>query len=87
MNTSLAVVPTIKDLRKKSDQLILAEVTKTLNALGPLSDKERQAIEKMAHALVNKILHAPTQYLKQNGCRGNKAVSIDIARKLFDLDS
>ncbi|MGD9212163.1 MAG: glutamyl-tRNA reductase [Desulfobacteraceae bacterium] len=87
-HSSLAVVPTIKDIRKKSNDLIHAEVTKTLNALSPLSEKERKAIEKMAHALVNKILHAPTQFLKQNGCHGDdKAASIDLARKLFDLDT
>lgn len=85
--TSLSVVPTIVDLRKKSNELMQAEVTKTLNALSPLPEKEQQAIENMARALVNKILHAPTQFLKQNGCHGDKAVSLDLARKLFDLDS
>jgi glutamyl-tRNA reductase len=85
--TSLDVVPTIIDLRKKSDELMQRELAKTINTLNPLSDKERQAIEKMARALVNKILHAPTTFLKQNGCYGDKAVSVDLARKLFDLDS
>jgi len=83
---SLDVVPTIIDIRNKSNELMMAEVAKTLNALGPLSEKEQQAIENMARALVNKILHAPTHFLKQNGCHGDKAVSIDLARKLFDLD-
>jgi glutamyl-tRNA reductase len=85
--TSLDVVPTIVDLRKKSNELMQKELAKTINALSPLSDKERQAIEKMATAVVNKILHAPTTFLKQNGCYGDKAVSIDLTRKLFDLDS
>ena len=85
--TSLDVVPTIIDLRKKSNELMQKELAKTINALNPLSDKERQAIENMAKALVNKILHAPTTFLKQNGCYGDKAVSVDLARKLFDLDS
>ena len=84
---SLDVVPTIVDLRKKSNELMQKELAKTINALSPLSDKERQAIEKMATAVVNKILHAPTTFLKQNGCHGDKAVSIDLTRKLFDLDS
>ena len=85
--TSLDVVPTIIDLRKKSNELMQKELAKTINTLNPLSDKERQAIEKMANALVNKILHAPTKFLKQNGYHGDKTVSIDLARKLFDLDS
>jgi glutamyl-tRNA reductase len=85
--TSLEVVPTIVDLRKKSNELMQKELAKTINALSSLSDKDRQAIEKMANAVVNKILHAPTTFLKQNGCYGDKAVSIDLTRKLFDLDS
>jgi glutamyl-tRNA reductase len=85
--TSLEVVPTIVDLRKKSNELMQKELAKTINALSSLSDKDRQAIEKMANAVVNKILHAPTTFLKQNGCNDDKAVSIDLTRKLFDLDS
>lgn len=82
----LAVVPTIVDIRKKTNELMQAEVTKTLNTLSPLPDKQRRAIENMARALVNKILHAPTQFLKENGCHGDKTESLDLARKLFDLD-
>jgi glutamyl-tRNA reductase len=84
---SLDVVPTIVDLRNKVDEILQAEVSKTLQGLSHLAEKDRLAVEKMAQALVNKILHAPTCYLKSNGCHGDKAVSLDIARKLFDLDS
>ncbi len=86
-HASLEVVPTIIDIRKKSDELMQAELAKTINALSPMPEKNRQAIENMARALVNKLLHAPTQFLKQNGCHGDKAASLDLARKLFDLDS
>jgi glutamyl-tRNA reductase len=84
---SLDVVPTIVDLRHKVDEITQAEVSKTLQSLSHLAEKDRLAVEKMAHALVNKILHAPTSYLKSDGCHGDKAISLDIARKLFDLDS
>jgi glutamyl-tRNA reductase len=84
---SLDVVPTIVDLRRRVDEILQAEVTKTLQSLNHLTEKDRLAVEKMARALVNKILHAPTRYLKSDGCHGDKAVSLDIARKLFDLDT
>ena len=83
---TLEVVPTIVSLRGKVETLARQELEKTLGSLGHLSDTDRQAIERMTGALVNKILHEPTNFLKKNGCHGNKAVSLDLTRKLFNLD-
>lgn len=83
---SLGVVPTIKAMRAKINTVAKDEVEKTLQQMAHLSDADRQAIERMTHALVNKILHDPTHYLKSNGCQRDRAVSLDIARKLFGLD-
>ncbi len=83
---SLDVVPTIVDLRKKMDTIANAEVEKTLHTLNHLPKNDRNAIHKMTNALVNKILHDPTLYLKNNQFHGNRASCIDITRKLFKLD-
>jgi glutamyl-tRNA reductase len=83
---TLELVPTIVALRGKVESLARSELEKTLGALGHLSDDDRRALERMTQALVNKILHDPTHFLKKNGCHGNKAVSLDLARKLFALD-
>ena len=83
---TLEVVPTIVSLRGKVENLARQELEKTLGTLTHLSENDRQAIERMAGALVNKILHEPTNFLKKDGCRGNKAVSLDLTRKLFNLD-
>jgi glutamyl-tRNA reductase len=48
------------------------------------SDKER--IEQMSRALVNKLLHDPTQALKRARAPHEEAVLIDVVRELFDLD-
>ena len=82
----LGVVPTIKALRGKVEAMIQAETRRTLSHLQHLSDADRAAIEKMAKAATNKILHEPTQYLKRNGCQGDRSISLDITRKLFGLD-
>ncbi|MGB5987431.1 MAG: glutamyl-tRNA reductase [Desulfobacterales bacterium] len=85
---SLDVVPTIVDLRSKIETIAEAEIQRTLaTSLQHLSDPERDAIQRMKHALVNKILHDPTLFLKSNGCRGDKSVYLDTARKLFKLDA
>lgn len=83
---SLEVVPTIKALRAKVEMVAQTEVQKALNQLGHLGEHDQKAIEKMIDALINKILHDPTRYLKSNGCQGNRSVSLDITRKLFNLD-
>jgi glutamyl-tRNA reductase len=83
---SLGVVPTIKALRSKINAMAQAEVQRTLQQMEHLPQEDQKAIERMTHALVNKILHDPTHYLKSNGCQGDRANSLDIARKLFGLD-
>jgi glutamyl-tRNA reductase len=83
---TLEVVPTIVSLRGKVETIARQELEKTIGALSHLSDADKQAIERMTGALVNKILHEPTNFLKRDGCRGNKSVSLDLTRKLFNLD-
>ena len=82
---SLDVVPTIKALRQKLETIAEAEISKTLQS-GTISDEGRQAVERMTQALINKILHDPTDILKRNGCQGGRSAYLDITRKLFKLD-
>lgn len=84
---TLDVVPTIVALRKKVSEAAETELLKTLHSLPHLSDADKEAIRRMSGALVNKILHDPTFFLKKDSCRGNKSASLDITRKLFNLDS
>ena len=83
---TLDVVPTIVSLRGKVEALASQELEKTLSSLDHLSETDKQAIKRMTGALVNKILHGPTHFLKKDGCHGNKAASLDLTRKLFNLE-
>jgi len=82
---SLSVVPTIKDLHDKLETITRAELAKTSNGQD-FSPEQAAALEKMAAALVNKILHDPTMLLKTEGCYADKSQHIDLTRKLFKLD-
>ncbi len=84
---TLDVVPTIVALREKLTETAERELARTLQSLSHLSTADKEAVRRMSGALVNKILHDPTFYLKRDGCLGNKSVSLDITRKLFNLDS
>jgi glutamyl-tRNA reductase len=83
---SLGVVPTIVALRAKMEQIAAFEIQKTLQSRRHLSEEDCQALHRMTQAMINKILHDPTTYLKRNGCYGDKSTHIDITRKLFNLD-
>jgi len=83
---TLKVVPTIVSLRGKVEAMARQELEKTLVSLNHLSESDKRTIQRMTGALVNKILHEPTDYLKKDGCRGNKSVALDLTRKLFNLE-
>ena len=81
----LDVVPTIVALREKMETIRRAEVQKTLNTLKDLDPRQRQALESMTEAIVNKILHTPITRLKQRD-RRSEAFYVDAARRLFDIE-
>jgi len=83
---NLDIVPTIVGLRNKLDNIARSEVEKTVQSLKHLSEEDTQAIYRMTDAIVNKMLHYPTQHLKNSNRHGNKSIHIDIARRLFKLD-
>ena len=83
---SLHFVPTIIALRGKIDTITGDEVNKTLKSLKHLSDNDREAIKKMACAMAKKFMHDPTLFLKHNGNMEDKPVTVDIVRRLFNLD-
>ncbi|MBW2265797.1 MAG: glutamyl-tRNA reductase [Deltaproteobacteria bacterium] len=82
----LEVVPTIVGLREKMEQIRQKELKKTFGSLDSLSDEDRAAIDTLTAALVNKILHNPTVFLKKNANKDKKSIYLEITRKLFNLD-
>jgi glutamyl-tRNA reductase len=67
------------------DAIRRAELQKTLNALKDLDPRERDALEALTEAIVNKILHTPITRLKQRD-RRSEAFYVDAARRLFDIE-
>ncbi|MFI5394517.1 MAG: glutamyl-tRNA reductase [Candidatus Binatia bacterium] len=82
---SLDAVPTIVALRDKMEAIRKRELEKTLPTLRDLSPREREAVEAMTAAIVNKILHAPVTHLKQHD-REHEAFYVAAARLLFDVE-
>jgi len=83
---SLNVVPTIVALRNKMNAIAEMEIKKTLQGLSNPSDQDCEALNRMKTALLNKLLHDPTMFLKSNGQQKSLPLYLDITRKLFKLD-
>jgi len=83
--STLEVKPTIVALRRQLDEVRKFELEKTLANLNDLDKKQRKAVEAMTNAIVNKILHHPTNILKQSQNGSDGDLYIDAVRTLFDL--
>ncbi|MCC7345491.1 MAG: glutamyl-tRNA reductase [Deltaproteobacteria bacterium] len=82
----LAVVPTLSSLSKKFDAICRRELDKTFQRMPQLDDAGREAVEAMAYAIVNKILHDPMVALKERGAEADQPDYSALVRKLFRLD-
>ncbi len=82
---SLDVVPTIVSLRDKLKKIAECELKKTLNSLSHLKESDLNAIEKMTESMINKFMHHPTLFLKNEGCKEDKISYLDVTNKLFKL--
>jgi len=82
---SLDVTPTIVALRKKFEEIRKKELEKTLSLHPNLSEKEKQSLEALTSAIINKILHAPITLLKQSNEEAMADLYLDALHALFGL--
>ncbi len=82
---SLEATPTIVALRKRAEDIKRSEVDKVLSRLGDVSEKDQAAIEGLASAIVNKLLHGPLVTLKAEAKSKNGFAFIEAARRFFNL--
>jgi glutamyl-tRNA reductase len=81
---SLDSVPTVVALRNKAESIKKEELDRLMNKFPELGEKERKAIEYMATAITNKLIHPPTVALKDDV--EDKEVLIAAVRKLYALN-
>jgi glutamyl-tRNA reductase len=84
--SGLVVVPTIRDLRARGEAVRAEELEKALRRLSHLPDADRQAVEALTRALLNKLLHTPTVRLREAAGNGRGTTVLDTVRYLFELD-
>jgi glutamyl-tRNA reductase len=84
---SMEVVPTVAAIRSKAEAIRQAELEKAIKRLGGLSEKELATVEALTASIVNKMLHDPTQRLRQVASEKDGYMYVETARMLYGLDS
>jgi glutamyl-tRNA reductase len=81
-----AALPVLAALRRRAEEIALAEAERTLALVGgKLDEKGKKSVEAMARAIVNKLLHGPTSRLKQAASSGDSALP-GAAAELFGIE-
>jgi glutamyl-tRNA reductase len=82
--SSLDSVPTIVALREKAEEIKKEELAKLFPKIQGMGEKEKEAIEYMATAIVNKLIHPPTAALKE--ASEDKDTIVATIRRLYGIN-
>ncbi len=82
--SSLDSVPTIVALRQKADEIKAEELEKLKGRLPGLDDEKMKAVEYMAAAIINKLIHPPTVALKED--TEDRDELIAMIKKLYGIN-
>jgi len=82
--STLDSVPTIIALREKAEEIKREELEKLLSRISGIGEKEKEAIEYMATAIVNKLIHPPTAALKESS--EDKDALVATIKKLYGIN-
>ena len=80
------VTPVIRTLREWAEQVAAEELQNALNRIPDADDRTRQAVGKLVHRVVNRLLHEPTTRLRMQAADGNGYGYAHAVRELFALE-
>jgi glutamyl-tRNA reductase len=83
--SSLDSVPTIIALRDKAEEIKKEELDKLLNKIPWIGEKDKEAIEYMATAIINKLIHPPTMALKEDA--EDRDMLIATIKRLYGINN
>lgn len=82
--SSLDSVPTIVALRQKAEEIKNEEIEKFKNKFPDIDAEKIKAVEYMATAIINKLIHPPTVALKEN--TEDRDELIAMIKKLYGIN-
>jgi glutamyl-tRNA reductase len=81
------VTPVIRNLREWAESVATEELESALNRMPDADDRTRQMVGRLAHRLVNRLLHEPTTRLRMQAADGNGYGYAHALRELFALEN
>jgi glutamyl-tRNA reductase len=82
--SSLDAVPAIVALREKAESIKQQEIEKLFRKNPGMGEAEREALEQLASAITNKLIHSPTTALKEDA--EDKDVLIALVKRLYGIE-
>jgi glutamyl-tRNA reductase len=82
---AIEVEPTIRDMRRRAEQVRVDELERLASRLGGLDGRQRDAVDALTRGIVNTLLHQPTVRLKELADHGGAEHHASLLRELFDL--
>jgi glutamyl-tRNA reductase len=79
------VVPTILALERRMDLIRQSELDRFRGRLGNLTPEQRETVEALTRAILNKILHGPVTELKSGADRPEHRALVQLIRRIFGV--
>jgi glutamyl-tRNA reductase len=84
---SQEVMPTVAALRERAERIVAQVLAENATRWESLSATDRERMEQMTRAIVNRLLHEPTVRLKGLADREDAYLQVSALRELFGLDA
>lgn len=75
----------IQAMHAKAEGIYQAEVEETLRRMGPLTPRQRELMQSLGRAIVNKLLHEPTVQLRELPREKDVSSYIEVVQELYGL--
>jgi glutamyl-tRNA reductase len=79
-------VPVIRELRGRAERVRRRELERAFRSLSHLPEDDREAVANLTRQLLAKLLHLPTERLREAAVAGRDDEIVAVARYLFALD-
>jgi len=79
----LQVNPTIAKVRNFADEIREKQLERLFSSMPYLNEKEKENIDLAVRAIINKILHRPTMYIKDKATKENSEFYVEIFEDMF----
>lgn len=82
----LEVVPTISSLKEKLEAIRVRELDKTIRKLKGIHKGDKEKIDYLTQAIVNKIAASPIDFLKEHAQNGDGYLYAGVLQEFFGLE-